>query len=65
MTTSTRPDSTAARTSTLDRPTVMALAGTEYERFGELLDALEPGDWQAPTSCPGWDVRAMADSWKT
>ncbi len=30
-----------------------------YERLVELLESLEPDDWQAPTECPGWDVSAM------
>jgi uncharacterized protein (TIGR03083 family) len=48
------------RTSTLDRPTLMRLAATEYDRFGALLTRMEPDDWARPTECPGWDVRAMA-----
>lgn len=43
----------------LDHRTAMALAATEYERFGALLRALDPEDWAAPTDCPAWDVRAM------
>lgn len=30
-----------------------------YERLVELLERLEPADWQAPTECDGWDVAAM------
>ena len=48
------------RTSTLDRPTPMRLAGAEYERVTALLAGLAPDDWVRPTECPGWDVRAMA-----
>jgi uncharacterized protein (TIGR03083 family) len=44
----------------LPRGTAMRLAATEYQRFGGMLRALEPGDWTKPTECPGWDVRAMA-----
>lgn len=55
--TSTRP---ASRTSTLDRPTADRLADTEYQRFGALLSGLSGRQWQAPTTCPGWDVRAIA-----
>jgi uncharacterized protein (TIGR03083 family) len=48
------------RTSTLDRPTLMRLATTEYSRFATMLTNLEAADWSRPTECPGWDVRAMA-----
>ncbi len=51
---------TAPRTSTLDRPTLMRLAATEYDRFATALITLHPQDWSKPTECPGWDVRAMA-----
>lgn len=57
MTTSTPID---VRTiPTVGHREAMALAATEYERFGTLLRALEPLDWAAPTDCPAWDVRAM------
>lgn len=36
------------------------LAVTEYTRLVEQLRALSPSDWQCPTDCPLWDVRAMA-----
>ncbi len=48
------------RTSTLDRDTLMQLAGTEYDRFATLLSSLGPDDWATDTECSGWDVRAMA-----
>lgn len=48
------------RASTLDRPRLMRLAATEYDRFGALLAGLRPEEWARPTECPGWDVRAMA-----
>lgn len=48
------------RTSTLDRPTLMRLAATEYDRFGLLLRDLDTEDWERPTDCPGWNVRAVA-----
>lgn len=38
----------------------MSLAAAEYERFGALLRGLAPGDWETPTVCDPWDVRAMA-----
>ncbi len=42
------------------RSTLMRLAREEYERFSRLLESLDTEDWQRPTVCPGWDVRAMA-----
>jgi uncharacterized protein (TIGR03083 family) len=48
------------RTSTLDRPTLMRLAETEYGRVTSMLLDLSDHDWSRPTECPGWDVRAMA-----
>jgi uncharacterized protein (TIGR03083 family) len=48
------------RAPTLPRDVAMRLAAAEYERFADLLRALQPGDWTRPTECPGWDVRAMA-----
>lgn len=60
MTRSTLTAEAPSRTSTLDRPTLMALAVTEYERFAATLRSLTPDDWKQPTECPGWDVRAMA-----
>jgi uncharacterized protein (TIGR03083 family) len=38
----------------------MDLAAAEYDRFSALLRGLAPGDWNAPTVCDRWDVRAMA-----
>ena len=60
MTATTDAKSTRPRTSTLDRPTLIRLAATEYDRFASLLRGLQPTDWTRPTECPGWDVRAMA-----
>jgi len=48
------------RPSALPRDTAMQLAATEYQRFLEMLRALGSADWEKPTDCPGWDVRAMA-----
>jgi uncharacterized protein (TIGR03083 family) len=48
------------RTAALPREVAMRLAAAEYQRFLDLLRALEPDDWAKPTECPGWDVRAMA-----
>jgi uncharacterized protein (TIGR03083 family) len=33
----------------------MALAATEYERYGDLIADLAPGEWSAATVCTGWD----------
>jgi uncharacterized protein (TIGR03083 family) len=38
----------------------MRHAAIEYERVGELFDALTPDQWSMPTNCPPWDVRQMA-----
>lgn len=43
----------------VDHREAMALAATEYDRFGALLHALADDDWAAATDCPAWDVRAM------
>jgi uncharacterized protein (TIGR03083 family) len=40
--------------------TAAAIAGVEYQRFADLLDALSPADWSRPTACPPWDVRLLA-----
>ena len=52
--------SSQPRRSRLDRSTAMHLAGSEYERVGELLDTLSASQWAMPTNCPPWDVRQMA-----
>jgi len=46
-------------TSTLRHSDWMRAAAEEYRRLLELLEALEPDEWSAPTDCTGWDVRAM------
>jgi len=48
------------RRSTLDRPTAMRLAATEYQRYTEHLRRLSTEDWGRSTDCPDWDVRQMA-----
>src|SRR5438105_13720105 len=48
------------RTAALPRDTAMRLAATEYQLFLDMLRDLGPADWDKPTDCPGWDVRAMA-----
>jgi uncharacterized protein (TIGR03083 family) len=50
----------APRTSGLDRDTAMRLAATEYGRYLDQLRSLDAADWERPTDCPLWDVRAMA-----
>ena len=37
----------------------MQLASEEYRRMLEVLGDLDGEQWQAPTDCTGWDVRAM------
>jgi uncharacterized protein (TIGR03083 family) len=37
----------------------MALAETEFTRILHVLRALDPHEWQRPTVCREWDVRAM------
>jgi uncharacterized protein (TIGR03083 family) len=56
----TTADRTTPRVPNLDRPTAMRLASAEYDRFVAQLRLLDDADWTAPTTCPGWDVRAMA-----
>jgi uncharacterized protein (TIGR03083 family) len=42
------------------RPEAMTIAADELDRFLELLRSLTPDEWQRPTECEPWDVRAMA-----
>ncbi len=60
--TSTRDPHTARspRRPALDREVAMRLAATEYDRLIAVLERLNPEQWEAPTECPGWDVRDMA-----
>src|SRR5688500_18505998 len=51
---------TGPRTSGLARDTAMRLAATEYGRYLDQLRSLDAADWERPTDCPAWDVRAMA-----
>ena len=57
--TTMKTHSTEPWTPSLDRPTAMRLAETEYRRVQDVLAGLRPADWSAPTDCPGWDVRAV------
>lgn len=50
----------AVHDSRFDHQTAMVLAAEEYVRFADLLAGLADGDWQVPTSCPGWTIRDMA-----
>lgn len=36
------------------------LAATEHARYVDQLRTLDPDDWERPTDCALWDVRAMA-----
>ena len=61
MTTTTSRDlGRSARRPALDHDLAMRLAAGEYARLLDQLRSLTPQDWSRPTSCPGWDVRAMA-----
>ncbi|MEJ2859780.1 maleylpyruvate isomerase family mycothiol-dependent enzyme [Actinomycetospora flava] len=54
---------TAVRTADVPpiaRPECVALGAAETARTADLLAALRPDEWRAPTDCPAWDVRAMA-----
>ncbi|WP_236828638.1 maleylpyruvate isomerase family mycothiol-dependent enzyme, partial [Blastococcus sp. MG754426] len=48
------------RSAALDRDAAYRLAATEYQRIVAVLRELHADDWDRPTECPGWDVRAMA-----
>lgn len=37
----------------------MRLAGTEYERFGELVQELDEREWELPTDCDEWNIEQM------
>ncbi|HEU5035176.1 MAG TPA: maleylpyruvate isomerase family mycothiol-dependent enzyme [Mycobacteriales bacterium] len=56
----TAPSRTAVRRPVLARAVAMRLAGTEYDRLLGQLRRLSAEDWQRPTDCAAWDVRAMA-----
>ena len=49
-----------ARLPQLDRTLAAPLAAVEYSRVADLMDRLTTEQWEAPTDCPDWDVRAMA-----
>jgi uncharacterized protein (TIGR03083 family) len=43
----------------IERPTAMRLAQTEYQRVTDAVDALLPEEWTRPTDCTEWDVRQL------
>lgn len=51
---------TSPRKPALPRDVAMRLAAQEYDRFIAALHQLSDDDWSRPTSCPDWDVHAMA-----
>jgi len=57
-TTTTWPGPEVVRAS-IERPTAMRLAQTEYQRVSQAVDALHPEDWSRPTDCTSWDVRQL------
>lgn len=60
MTTTAAPPTRGARRSAFDRVSAMRLAADEYGRYLDQLRSLSGPDWERPTDCPAWDVRAMA-----
>jgi uncharacterized protein (TIGR03083 family) len=42
-----------------DHEVAMEHAATEYERLLALTGQLTAGQWEAPTECPGWTVKAV------
>lgn len=46
-------------TTQLPKDTVVAALTAEFAVVEALLAELRPDDWDAPTPCPGWDVRAQ------
>ena len=49
-----------ARRSALGRDVAMTLAATEYDRVVTVFEECTTEQWEMPTVCTGWDVRAMA-----
>jgi uncharacterized protein (TIGR03083 family) len=48
------------RVPVLERKAAMTSAATEYTRVVALFESITTGQWELPTDCPGWDVRAVA-----
>jgi uncharacterized protein (TIGR03083 family) len=44
----------------VDQARCTAALAEEFAAIDALLSELEPAEWEAPTACPGWDVRANA-----
>jgi len=44
----------------VERPEATVLAEAEVTRMVSALRSLDAEDWNRPTECPAWDVRAMA-----
>lgn len=42
-----------------DRERAMHEAEVAYQRYVDAVAHLRPDQWEAPTECPGWDVRTM------
>ena len=49
-----------ARRSALSRDVAMTLAANEYDRVVTVFEECTTEQWETPTVCTGWDVRAMA-----
>lgn len=43
----------------VDHDEAMHLAAVEYDRLLDVVDALRPDDYDRPTDCVGWNVRAI------
>jgi uncharacterized protein (TIGR03083 family) len=54
------PQRNELRRAAMDRTVAMRLAATEYDRFADLLEALDEPDWSRQTDCTKWDVRALS-----
>ncbi len=46
--------------SNVSKAEVVAALAEEWSSLLELLEGLDDAEWDAPTPCPGWDVRAAA-----
>jgi uncharacterized protein (TIGR03083 family) len=57
--TTSAPARTRPWPAALGRDIAYRLAATEYERVLAVLRDLGPADWDRPTDCPGWNVRAV------
>jgi uncharacterized protein (TIGR03083 family) len=59
MTTLPHTAADVAAIAPLTHAEAMDLFATELRRSIDVLQALSPQDWAAPTECPDWDVRRM------